>query len=101
MWNITLHTLDENNLVKPKNNPLKSGKYLCTCVNFWNGEEVARYLQVMYYDASKKYWHDSENARSISHNILAWTDKIEPCAFTDFNYLIGGHFVKKHIEEDI
>lgn len=95
IWNVILYELDGNKLIEPKNNPLKSGKYLCTCVNFWHNEEVARYLQIMYYDASKKYWHDCENSNGISHNIIAWTDKIPVCDFDDCRYLAGGYFIKK------
>lgn len=95
IWNIILHKLDGNTLVSPENNPTESGRYLCTCIKRWQGEEVARYLQIMEYDAPNHHWHDCGNASGISHNILAWTDKIQPCEFTDYDYLIGGYFVEK------
>ena len=96
IWNVILHNVDENNqLVNPQNNPKESGRYLCTCVNFYYGEEQNRYLQVMEYDVKKNYWHDCGHANGISHNILAWTDKISPCLFTDFTYLAGGYFLEK------
>ena len=98
IWNILLHKEDKDNeykLIAPTNNPKKSGKYLCTCINYWKGEEVLRYLQIMYYDAKKNYWHDEYNASGISHNILAWTDEVDVCSFNNFNYVVGGHFVEK------
>ena len=49
----------------------------------------------MEYDANKNYWHDCGNKSGISHNILAWTDKINVCDFNDFNYIAGGYFVEK------
>lgn len=96
IWNVILHKLDGNKLLNPENNPSESGKYLCTCVRFWDGKEVLRYLQIMYYDAKKNYWHDENNASGISHNVLAWTDKIKPCEFLDFHYVVGGNFVEKN-----
>ena len=95
IWNVILHKLDGNQLVSPENNPTESGRYLCTCVQKWNGEEVARYLQIMEYDVKKNHWHDCGNPSGISHSILAWTDKIKPCEFTDYEYLVGGYFVEK------
>ena len=86
IWNVVLYKLNGNTLISSKNNPTKSGRYLCTCVQMWQGEEQKRYLQVMEYDASKNHWHDCGNESGISHNILAWTDKIIPCDFTDFDY---------------
>lgn len=95
IWNIILYKQnDDKQLVKPKNNPKESGKYLCTCVNIYADEEAARYLQIMEYDAVKDYWHDCGHPTGISHNILAWTDKIKPCDFTNYNYIIGGYFVE-------
>lgn len=102
IWNISLSELNENNYVITRNNPTKSGKYLCTCVQMYNREEVSRYLQIMEYDADKTYWHDCGNKSGISHNILAWTDKIKPCAFSDYEYIAGGLFVesKSNIDSD-
>ena len=97
IWNVILHTLDGNTLVRPNNNPKTSGDYLCTCVKFWQGEEIARYLHIMHYDAKNNHWHDCGNASGISHNILAWTDSIKPSDFTNFDYLIGGYFVKPQV----
>lgn len=94
IWNVILHQLHDNQLQEPVNNPAHSGRYLCTCVQTWNGEEVARYLQVMEYDAEKKYWHDCGNKHGISHHILAWTDQIMPCSYKDYTYLVGGYFLK-------
>lgn len=85
----------EINLLNQKNNPLKSGKYLCTCVNFCGDRECARYLQIMYYDKETNDWNDCDNTHKISHNIIAWTDKISVCDFHDYDYLAGGIFIKK------
>lgn len=93
IWNVALQKVVGNTIVGSDNNPSKSGKYLCTCVSMWQGEEAARYLQMMYYDKDKNYWHDC-NGHGISHNVLAWTDKIVPCDFTDFCYIPGGVFVE-------
>ena len=95
IWNIILYKEDDDKLVRSNNNPKNSGTYLCTCVNFWQGKEVSRYLQMMHYNAEKNHWHDCGNASGISHNILAWTDKINPCDFTNFEYSIGGYFIEK------
>lgn len=94
IWNIILHKLAGDRLVSKESNPIESGRYLCTCVKIWDGKEVSRYLQIMEYDANKNHWHDCGNQSGISHNILAWTDKIKPCTFTDYNYLVGGYFVE-------
>ena len=95
IWNVVLYKLNGNTLISSKNNPTKSGRYLCTCIQMWQREEQKRYLQVMEYDASKNHWHDCGNESGISHNILAWTDKIIPCDFTDFDYIAGGCFVER------
>ena len=95
IWNVILHKLDNNNVARPTNNPVETGNYLCTCVHFFNGKEIVRYLQVMHYNSEKNCWHDCNNVSGISHNILAWTDKIKPCDFTDYDYLVGGYFVEK------
>ena len=95
MWNLLLHKLNGNELVAPTNNPTKSGRYLCTCVQYWQGEEISRYLQIMEFDAPNNHWHDCGNKSGISHNILAWTDKVDVCDFNDFDYICGGYFCEK------
>lgn len=98
IWNIILHKKDKestNKLITPNNNPTESGRYLCTCVQYWNDEEIRRYLQIMEYDAKKRNWHDCGNQSGISHNILAWTNEVPICAFDNYNYIIGGHFIEK------
>lgn len=95
IWNVILCTLDGNVVVSSTNNPKESGRYLCTCVNFWQGKEVARYLQMMQYDSKNNCWHDCGYPSGISHTILAWTDKITPCDFVDFDYMAGGYLMEK------
>ena len=95
IWNIILHEEKNNKISIPINNPKKSGRYLCTCVSFRHGKEINRYLQIMTFNYEKNHWHDCNTPGGISHNILAWTDKIEPCDFTNYNYQIGGYFMKK------
>lgn len=97
MWNVILYGLNENQLVETKNNPTESGRYLCTCVRKnMTTEEIERYLQVMQYNAEQKCWHDCDyNTNVFSHNILAWTDVIEPCDFDNFELLPGGYLVEK------
>ena len=92
IWNVLLCKLDGNKVLNPTNNPTESGRYLCTCVRMFGKDEVARYLKVMEYDANNKHWHDIGNPSGLSHNILAWTDKIQPCDFCDYCYLAGGYF---------
>lgn len=95
IWTVILHKLDDNKLIVSENNPAKSGEYLCTCVEMWySGEEARRRLQVMYYEKDGNYWRDCDGYR-CSHNILAWTDKIKPCEFSDYQYIAGGYFVEK------
>ena len=94
-WNVILHTVADDKVKAPKNNPKKSGNYLCTCIQYWNGEEVNRYLQVMAYNAEKGFWHDCNHPHGISHVILAWTNKVKPCKFQSFDYLAGGILVEK------
>lgn len=111
LWNICLPHLDEENRVVTENNPAKSGKYLCTCVEeSASSKELFKYLQVMEYDVDKNYWHDCGYEYRISHNILAWTDKVKPCEFSDYEYISGGLFMKtqksvtsesENLEEDI
>ena len=95
IWNVILCTLNGNTIVSSTNNPKESGRYLCTCVRFLEGKEVSRYLQIMEYDSKKNHWHDCGYPSGISHNILAWTDKIIPCDFVDFEYMTGGYFTKQ------
>lgn len=95
IWNVILYKLNENQLVSPKNNPTKSGRYLCTCVRKLDTGEIVRYLQIMEYNVKKNYWHDLGNSSGISHNILAWTDKVSPCDFENYDYSVGGYFVEK------
>ena len=95
IWNVVLYKVDGDRLVRSENNPKESGRYLCTCVRMWQGEEQGRYLQVMEYDANKNHWHDCGNKNGISHGILAWTDKVIPCDFKDFDYVAGGCLIEK------
>ena len=45
IWNVVLYKLNGNTLISSKNNPTKSGRYLCTCVQMWQGEEQKRYIK--------------------------------------------------------
>jgi hypothetical protein len=91
MWNVILSRV-ENNVIKPsQNNPGISGRYLCTCVQFYRGKEYNRYLQMMEYNAEKQYWHDPGKENAVSHVILAWTEDICPCDYNDFRYNTGGY----------
>lgn len=95
MWNVILSSV-EDNIIKPsENNPDVSGKYLCTCVLYYQGKEYNRYLQMMEYDAKNKHWHDPGHEHAISHLILAWTKDIKICDYMDFKYNVGGYLTKK------
>lgn len=100
IWNILLCKAENNKIIKPDNNPEKSGRYLCTCVQFFNGEEINRYLQVMNYDADRHCWHDCGTKYGISHNILAWTEDVPVCNFKDFEYKVGGYFMEKDADKE-
>lgn len=96
MWNVILHKeVEDNKVVNPENNPTESGNYLCTCIRMLDGKEYGRYLQIMRYDKKVNDWFDTNWSHGISHNIIAWTDKIKPCDFQDYRYLGGGIFVSK------
>lgn len=95
IWNILLCEAESNKIIGPDNNPKKSGRYLCTCVQFTNGEEINRYLQVMDYDANRNCWHDCGTKHGITHNILAWTENVPVCSFQDYEYEVGGCLMKK------
>lgn len=89
-WHVVLQSVDKENKIRPsKCNPKKSGVYLCTCIQYWQGKECYRYLQPMEYDAEHKHWHDKGNKSAISHTVLAWTTDVPVCNFTDFDYLCG------------
>ena len=94
-WHILLSTVEDGKIVLSDDQPTKSGQYLCTCVIVWGDKLITRYLKVMEFDNENKYWHDCGRRHSISHNILAWTDKVSVSEFDDFNYLAGGYFLKK------
>lgn len=98
VWNVMLVG---PNGEKSENVPAASGKYLCTCVQYFNGEESDRYIKTMEYDAKKHYWHDPGHPSSTSHSVLAWTNKIRPCQFSDYTYEIGGHFVINETSNDL
>lgn len=95
IWNLILLKQDGNKIKSSNKNPTKSGRYLCTCVRRRIDQTFENYLQIMKYDKDRNCWHDCNNKNGISHNILAWTDKVKPCEFTDFNYLVGGYLVEK------
>lgn len=95
IWNIVLYKLDGDKLISPKNNPTKSGRYLCTCVRNLSDNEVARYLQIMEYNSKTNTWHDCGIKNGISHTILAWTDKIMTCDFVDYDFISGGFLIEK------
>lgn len=111
MWNVCLSHFNEENKIVTENNPAKTGRYLCTCVQEYPSlKESYKYLNVMEYDADKNYWHDCGYEHRISHNILAWTDKVKPCEFSDYEYIFGGLFMEtqedvasesENLEEDI
>ena len=92
-WHVLLNTLDGNKIVSSKNNPKKSGQYLCTCI-IRSGENEHRYLRIMEYDADKKHWHDIGNKSAISHVILAWKQE-NVCIFSNFDYQAGVLYEKK------
>lgn len=96
VWNVML---TGPNGEKSENTPAASGKYLCTCVQYYDGKETNRYLKMMEYNKDRNYWHDSGHPGAISHYVLAWTNKIIPCQFNDYNYEIGGRFVLRNEEE--
>lgn len=97
IWNVVLYEKSNDGLLRinPEDNPKQSGEYLCTCVQYWAGLEVERYLQIMSYDAEKNCWYDRKHKGSLSHTILAWTDKVEVCNFKDFEYAGSGALIKK------
>ena len=70
-WNIVLiRTLSHTWQHLPKN-PKQSGIYVCTCILTLHDAET-RYIQVMQYDAEKKYWHDPGKEHATSHCVVAW-----------------------------
>ncbi len=95
VWHLVLYEIGKDNMLKgPTDNPKKSGVYLCTCIIIYQGNVLKRYLQTMEYNKEKNYWHDVGKERAISHNVLAWTNKIQPCK-AEIDYLGGGCFTKK------
>lgn len=93
-WHLVLHHVLDNVIVPiGDDNPPSKGKYLCTCVQHLNKEEVFRYLRIMEWDGVK--WHNLGTPHGISHAVLAWTDDISVCDFSDYNYMTGGYFLPK------
>lgn len=86
-WRVLCHSLDGNQILKPNNNPKRSGKYLCTCLLRFNGIEH-RYLQIMEFNAEYEHWHDVGRESAISDVILAWTD-VDMYMGDDFDYEHG------------
>ena len=72
-WRVLCHTLDNNHVINPKNNPKKSGKYLCTCIVKYNNIDL-RYLRIKEFDVENQHWHDEDHKFAISDVILAWSD---------------------------
>lgn len=101
IWNVILYEEIDNRLLTPENNPKQSGVYLCTCIKTFDGVPLHRYMAFMGYDSMTKSWHDVGNKSGISHTILAWTDKVEPCmlGFDEFNYIPGGILTKKKLRD--
>ena len=99
VWNVALQKVEGNIIVGSDNNPSESGYYLCTCISMWRCKENRRYLNMMYYDAERNCWRDFKNQSGVSHNVLAWTDKIKPCEFTNYHYIAGGIFVESNKSE--
>ena len=96
MWNVILSTITENKVLNnAENQPKKSGNYLCTCVKRSLDGKYYRYLQTMAYDKERNTWHDIGHNYGISHNILAWTDKVPLCD-AEFDYIAGGILVEKN-----
>lgn len=91
-WRVIYSELDGNTIMPSKNNPKKSGIYLCTCI-IKNTVKEHRYLWMMEYNADKKYWHDVGKENAISHTILAWTD-VDMCLANDFE-LSHGYIMKR------
>jgi hypothetical protein len=95
MWHVLLNTVKQNKVVRPEDNPTKSGEYLCTCISKEPFKEIYyRYLRVMEYNAENKCWHDIGHEGAISHTILAWTET-ELCDFSDFKWDAGYLFKKR------
>ena len=92
-WKVLCHGLDGNHITSPKNNPKKSGKYLCTCITRYNGFEY-RYLRVMEFDVEHQHWHDEGNKSAISSVILAWAD-VDMYMGDDFDYEHGIYWKSK------
>lgn len=97
-WNVILNTLEDNKILPSKNNPKESGDYLCTCIQYFEGKEVKRYLQIMTYNKDKNYWHDLNHEHGISHIILAWTNAIKTCDFKNFYYSTGYLFEYNNLD---
>ena len=88
MWNVVLNSLELNILRQSKNNPTKSGQYICTCIDKISDNNYYRYLRVMQFNVDSNCWHDIGNEYGISHKILAWKEQ-EVCDFNDFKYESG------------
>jgi len=78
-WKVLYRESKDGKVLPSKNNPKKSGQYLCTCV----AEKGFRYLRVLAFDFGKQFWHDVGNEFYCSHTILAWAD-VDMCDATDF-----------------
>lgn len=70
-WNIVLIRTLRHTWQHLPNDPKQSGMYVCTCILTLHDAET-RYIQVMQYDAEKKYWHDPGKEHATSHHVVAW-----------------------------
>lgn len=70
-WNIVLVRTVDYTWQHLPHEPKQSGIYVCTCILTLHDAET-RYLQVMQYDAEKKYWHDPGKEHATSHRVIAW-----------------------------
>ena len=70
-WNIVLIRTLRHTWQHLPNDPKQSGMYVCTCILTLHDVET-RYIQVMQYDAEKKYWHDPGKEHATSHHVVAW-----------------------------
>ena len=94
IWTPLYSTIDGNRLVNPTNHPEKSGDYVCTCIHPLLDGDFHRILKIKHYNAISNQWHDVGNPYGLSHILLAYTDKIDPCDI-EFDYLAGGVVLEK------
>lgn len=96
-WNLLFCEQDSTDKYlfhQSKNNPKEDGDYLCTCLRHFSEGKDIRYLRMMRYDIKDGWYDIGGTPHHISHNILAWTDGIEPCD-AECKYIGGGIIVKK------